>query len=120
MTQIGQDEADDYTEEQNPRFICQPTNIIFDYNFDQMVNKIEQSETKIVITYGFMDVVRTIHLGGVFPDEIEPSVTGYSVGEWKDDTLIVKTKGFASGFLYILTNTKVCKQSDVFDFSIQS
>ena len=99
MTQIGQDEADDYTEEQNPRFICQPTNIIFDYNFDQMVNKIEQSETKIVITYGFMDVVRTIHLVGVFPDEIEPSVTGYSVGQWKDDTLIVKTKGFASGFL---------------------
>ena len=100
MTPIGQDEADDYTEEQNPRFICQPTNIIFDYAFDQMVNKIEQSETKIVITYGFMDVVRTIHLGGEFPDEIESSVTGYSVGEWKGDTLVVKTKGFASGFLH--------------------
>ena len=100
MTQIGQDEADDYTEEQNPRFICQPTNIIFDYAFDQMVNKIEQSETKIVITYGFMDVVRTIHLGGEFPDEIESSVTGYSVGEWKGDTLVVKTKGFAPGFLH--------------------
>lgn len=99
MSEIGREESTNYTEADNPRFNCEPTNIIFDYNFDQMVNKIEQSPNKIVITYGFMDVVRTIHLEGDFPDEIEPSVTGYSIGKWEGDTLVVKTKGFKPGFL---------------------
>lgn len=99
MTQIGMDEADDFTGDQNPRFNCEPTNIIFDYDFDQMINKIEQTGSAIVITYGFMDMVRTIHLVGGFPDELEPSVTGYSVGKWEGDTLVVQTKGFKPGFL---------------------
>ena len=99
MSQIAMEEGINYTETDNPRFMCEPTNIILDYNFDQMVNKIEQSETKIVITYGFMDVVRTIHLDGEFPETIEPSVTGYSVGKWEGDTLVVRTKGFGPGFL---------------------
>lgn len=99
MTQIGIDESDDYSGDQNPRFNCLPTNIIFDYDFDQMINKIEQTGSGIVITYGFMDMVRTIHLIGGFPDEIEPSVTGYSVGKWEGNTLVVQTKGFKPGFL---------------------
>ena len=58
-----------------------------------MMNKIEQTGSAIILTYGFMDVVRTIHLVGDFPDEIEPSVAGYSVGKWESDTLVVHTKG---------------------------
>lgn len=114
LTQKGIDESDDYTPDQNPRFHCQPTNIILDYRFDQMVNKIEQSESEIVITYGFMDVVRTIHLGGSFPDTIEPSVTGYSIGEWQGDTLVVHTKGFAPGFLEAIggLSTRSVRHSD--------
>ncbi len=63
-----------------------------------MMNKIEQTGSAMVLTYGFMDTVRVIHLVGGFPDEIEPSVTGYSVGEWEGDTLVVHTKGFKPGF----------------------
>ena len=74
--------------------MCEPTNIIVDYNFDQMVNKIEQYYDKIIINYGFMDVVRTIHLSSDFPKTIEPSLTGHSIGVWKGDTLVVTTKGF--------------------------
>ena len=44
-------------------------------------------------------MVRTIHLDGEFPETIEPSVTGYSVGKWEGDTLVVRTKGFGPGFL---------------------
>lgn len=99
MTQIGIDESNDYTGDQNPRFNCEPTNIIFDYDFDQMINRIEQTGSAIVITYGFMDMVRTINLVGDFPGEIEPSVSGYSVGKWEDNTLVVQTKGFKPGFL---------------------
>ena len=99
VTQAAQDLADNWTEQDNPRFNCMPTNIILDYRFDQMVNRIEQTDTEIDLTYGFMDVERTIHIDGAFPDDIEPSVTGYSVGTWDDNKLEVMTRGFAPGFL---------------------
>lgn len=99
LTDLAREEADDFTQDQNPRFQCEPTNIILDYAFDQMMNKIEQTGSALVITYGFMDMVRVIHLVGDFPDEIEPSVTGYSLGKWEGDTLVVHTKGFKPGFL---------------------
>ncbi len=91
--------ANDWTPEENPRFNCMPTNIILDYRFDQMVNKIEQTADTVTLTYGFMDVVRTIHIDGTFPEDIAPSLEGYSVGTWNDDKLEVLTKGFAPGFL---------------------
>jgi hypothetical protein len=99
LTEIAREEAGNFTADQNPRFNCEPTNIIFDYAFDQMLNKIDQTGSAIVISYGFMDLVRVIHLVGDFPDEIEPSVAGYSIGKWEDDTLVVHTKGFKPGFL---------------------
>lgn len=99
LTQVAIDEQDDYTEEQNPQFNCQPTNIILDYSKDQMINKIEQTGAGIIFSYGFMDLVRTIHLVGGFPNEIVPSLAGYSLGKWEGDTLVVTTKGFKPGFL---------------------
>ena len=102
LTQAAIDLADNWTPEDNPRFQCMPTNIILDYRFDQMVNRIEQKDTEIDLTYGFMDVNRTIHLDGKFPENIEPSVTGYSVGKWNGDKLEVITKGFAPGFLEVI------------------
>lgn len=99
LTDIAREEAGNYTSDDNPRFNCEQTSIIFDYAFDQMLNKIEQTASAIIISHGFMDMVRVIHLDGKFPDEIEPSVAGYSVGEWDGDTLVVKTKGFKPGFL---------------------
>lgn len=91
-----------WTSADNPRFQCKPTNIILDYRFDQMVNKIEQSADEIKLTYGFMDLERTIHIGGAFPETIEPSLAGYSVGVWNGDKLEVTTKGFAPGFLQVI------------------
>lgn len=91
--------ANNWTQDDNPRFKCQPTNIILDYRFDQMVNRFTQTDDMLEIKYGFMDLVRQIHIGGSFPDEIEPSLAGYSVGEFDGDKLVVHTKGFAPGFL---------------------
>ncbi len=102
LTEAAIEAGDDWTPEDNPRFNCQPTNIILDYRFDQMLNNFEQSEDELKITYGFMDVERVIHIDGEFPDDIEPSVTGYSVGGWNDDKLEVITKGFAPGFLQVI------------------
>jgi hypothetical protein len=94
--------AGNWTSEDNPRFQCKPTNIILDYRFDQMVNKIAQTDDEITLTYGFMDVVRTIHIDGAFPDDITPSLEGYSVGTWNEGKLEVTTKGFTPGFLAVI------------------
>ena len=64
-----------------------------------MLNKFEQTADMLTITYGFMDIVRKIHINGKFPETIEPSVAGYSVGTWKDDKLVVVTKGFKPGLI---------------------
>ena len=63
---------------------------------------IEEKDSEIDLTYGFVDVKRVIHLDGDFPDDIEPSVTGYSVGKWDGEKLDVMTKGFAPGFLEVI------------------
>jgi hypothetical protein len=102
LTPAAVEVGDKWTSADNPRFQCEATNIILDYRFDQMVNKIEQSAEEVKITYGFMDVTRTIHVGGAFPDAIEPSLTGYSIGAWNGDKLEVKTKGFKEGFLEVI------------------
>lgn len=99
LTEAAIAAADDWAPEDNPRFQCKPTNIILDYRFDQMINKIEQTPEAVTISYGFMDMVRTIHIDGSFPDKIEPSVEGYSIGKWEDGKLKVHTKGFKPGFL---------------------
>lgn len=99
LTEAAIAAQDDFVPDDNPRFHCQPTNIILDYRFDQMVNAFEQTESELRIRYGFMDVLRTIHFDGEFPESIEPSVIGYSVGRWDDGKLHVETRGFAPGFL---------------------
>ncbi|CTQ51289.1 DUF6152 family protein [Jannaschia donghaensis] len=99
LTDAGEAAIADASPEQNPRFNCQPTNIVMDWVFNGMVNAVEQTETEITLTYGFMDLVRTIHLDGDTPDAIEPSRAGYSVGNWDSDALVVTTTGFDEGWI---------------------
>lgn len=101
-TQAAIDVAMKWTRDDNPRFKCEPTNIILDYRFDQMANRFTQTEDMLEIRYGFMDLVRKIHLKGDFPSTIEPSLAGYSIGEFDGDRLVVTTKGFATGFLSVI------------------
>jgi len=89
-----------YEREDNPRFHCEATNIFHDWTFDQHMNRIEQNEDAIIMTYGLMDIVRTIHLDtDSHPGDIKPSRAGHSIGKWDGDTLVVDTVGFSEGFL---------------------
>ncbi len=84
----------------NPRYRCEPTNIIFDWTFDTMVNRIVQTPERITLQYGFMDLTRTIHLNvAKHPTNLRPSVAGHSIGRWEGDVLVVDTTGFAPGVL---------------------
>jgi len=94
LARLATDEADNVT----GRLDCMPRDFFSDWVFDQPSNRIIQEENKIVLMYGFMDTVRTIHLDlDEHPDNIEPSWAGHSIGKWEDDVLVVDTIGFTEG-----------------------
>jgi uncharacterized protein DUF6152 len=102
LTDAGKRAAEgfDGSSADNPRLRCEPTNILFDWTFDTLVNRITQDERTIKVQYGFMGLERTIHLDVTeHPARIEPSVAGHSIGKWQDDVLVVDTVGFAPGVL---------------------
>ena len=84
----------------NPRLRCEPTNLLFDWTFDSVVNRITQTPTAITLQYGHMDLKRTIHLGNqTLPAGTKPSRAGWSTGHWEADVLVVETRGFLPGVL---------------------
>ncbi len=100
QSEAGLAAAADYDREDNPRFNCEATNIFHDWIFDQHVNRIEQSDGSVTLTYGLMDIVRTIHLDmATHPADVTPSRAGHSIGKWDGNTLVVDTVGFTEGYL---------------------
>jgi hypothetical protein len=90
----------------NPRLNCESTNILFDWSFDNPINRIRQTENEVHLTYGLMNMERTIHLDQQeFPVEIIPTRPGYSIGRWENDVLVVETRGFLAGILSADSNT---------------
>jgi hypothetical protein len=84
----------------NPRLRCETTNIMWDWSFDNPINRIVQTEAVIRLIYGTMVFERTIHLDETeFPAELIPSRSGYSIGRWENDELVVTTQGFLEGIL---------------------
>jgi hypothetical protein len=84
----------------NPRMRCETTSIIFDWAFDGPVNRITQNRDTIVLQYGQLGFMRTIHMNmKTHPANIKPSRGGHSIGRWENDVLIVDTVGFAPGVL---------------------
>lgn len=90
----------------DPSVHCDIGNIFFGWGHDSHVNAITQEDDKVIMQYGYMDYVRTIHLGmNEHPANIEPSRGGHSIGSWEGDTLVVDTIGFTSGVLHPLNGT---------------
>ena len=79
----------------NPVIRCESGNIILDWTRQSHVNDIRQDENEITLRYGYLDLVRTIHLGmPTHPETLAPSIEGHSIGSWEDDVLVVNTIGF--------------------------
>lgn len=105
LTAAGEQAIADYTMEDMPRLHCEPTSILDDWTFDQLVNEIHQTEDDITIQYGFMSITRTIHLDlDKHPENITPSIAGHSIGKWEDGALVVDTIGFTPGFARVTPN----------------
>jgi Family of unknown function (DUF6152) len=100
LTEAGEKAASDFKREDNPRFRCETTSIVFDWTFDGPVNRITQNKDTIVLEYGQLGLKRTIYMNmKEHPHGVKPSRAGHSIGHWEGDTLIVDTVGFAPGFL---------------------
>ncbi|HXH24464.1 MAG TPA: hypothetical protein VNI78_04380, partial [Vicinamibacterales bacterium] len=100
LTPYGEQMAAKFTRDDNPRFRCETTSIIFDWTFDGPVNRITQNRDTIVIEYGQFNLKRTIHMNmKEHPKNIRPSRAGHSIGWWEGDTLVVDTIGFLPGVL---------------------
>ncbi len=100
LTPLGEARAGRFAREDNPRFRCETTSIVFDWTFDGPVNRITQTGDAIVILYGQHNLERTIHMDrDRHPPDAFPSRAGHSIGRWEDDVLVVDTAMFLPGVL---------------------
>ena len=83
----------------DPGLQCSPANIFFGWTHDQHVNEIVQTPKEITLKYGYMDLVRTVHMNASHPKSVTPSIGGHSTGKWEGDTLVVDTVGFLPGIV---------------------
>jgi hypothetical protein len=78
---------------------CVFTSIVAEWG-GEPVNRVTQRGDTITIQYGRLGIERTIHVGmAAHPANIEPSLTGHSIGRWDGGALVVDTVGFAPGML---------------------
>jgi hypothetical protein len=100
LTEVGEQAAAKFTREDNPRFRCETTSILFDWTFDGPVNRITQSRDAITLEYGQMGLKRTVHMStNGHPSSVKPTRAGHSIGHWENDELVVDTIGFLPGVL---------------------
>jgi hypothetical protein len=100
LTEAGEKAAAAFKREDNPRFRCETTSIVFDWTFDGPVNRITQSKDAITMEYGQFGLKRTIYMNlKTHPANLKPTRTGHSIGHWEGDTLVVETAGFLPGYL---------------------
>ena len=100
LTALGEQAAASFKREDNPRFRCETTSILFDWTFDGPVNRITQNKDTILVQYGQMGLKRTIAMNmKEHPANIKLTRAGHSIGRWEGDVLVVDTVGFMPGVL---------------------
>ncbi len=78
---------------------CVFTSVVAEWG-GEPVNRVTQRGDTITSQYGRLGIERTIHVGmAAHPTNIEPSLTGHSIGRWDGSALVVDTVGFAPGML---------------------
>ena len=84
----------------DPALQCSPSSIIRAWGEPNVISEIEQTGEQVIIRHEFMDTVRVVHLDTrEHPTNIEPSLTGHSVGWFEDNVLVVDTIHFKAGVL---------------------
>lgn len=98
MTERGQDILDDYLEVDNANSRCASPGLVLASGLPYPM-EILHSDNYIVIIYG-ADYARRIYLDDrEFPETATHSSFGFSVGEWKGETLVVTTTKLNPAFM---------------------
>ena len=99
MTPKGQAIVDNYLEMDNGNTRCASMGVVMATSMPYPV-EIVPTEDHIVIVYG-AEYVRRVYMDGrEFPDTANSSSLGFSTGEWKGDTLVVKTTHLNPAFMH--------------------
>jgi hypothetical protein len=77
-----------------PRMRCIPQ---YQTGFAPYAGQIIQTPGRVTIVTEFNHMIRRVYLDEKFPDKIEPSYMGYSIGHWEGNTLVVETRGLKAG-----------------------
>lgn len=93
-------EAYDYTEELKRENTCIAPSVVF-YMQAPFPMQIHQGRDLLVLQHEYFDLTRVIHLSETErPSPDTPHTkSGYSIGHWKGDTLVVETTHIAPGTL---------------------
>ena len=100
LTEAGQAALDAVDVSNRYAMSCVFTNVVTEWSGDsgEVVNRVVQRGDTITMQYGRLGVERTIHMNvGEHPANLEPSLTGHSIGRWDGDSLVVETSGFEAG-----------------------
>ena len=77
------------------RLDCTPRDVLNDWIYNEIPNRIIQSDDKITFQYGYMDTVKVVHMNlSEHPEKLTPSWIGHSIGWWEGDALVVDTIGY--------------------------
>ena len=61
--------------------------------------KITQDAETLTFWYEGWEAERTVHIDGEFPQVIEPSKLGYSIGHFEGNDIVIETRGLRGGFI---------------------
>ena len=87
--------ADDSRDD--PHVRCLPDTVPRMWTLPHLTKAIQQPKL-LVLLYEVNAMYRQIFIDGrPFPADMNPAWTGYSVGHWEGDTLVVETRGFRDG-----------------------
>jgi len=82
----------------HPALRCESVGILHGWPFGRFVNQVSQTDDRVTIVYGYMDLERTIYLDATeHPDDMVHTVAGHSIGRWDGDVLVVDTAGISEG-----------------------
>jgi hypothetical protein len=83
----------------DPHTRCKPSGVARMFHTPYGMEILDLGDEVMFINVGAPHSWRRISVDGrEFPEDIEPSWYGYSIGHWEEDTLVVETRGFHTGF----------------------
>jgi len=101
LTETGRAEVEKYNPfTDDPTYRCEPVAIRRAWGAPGTPLAISMAGDDVLIRHEWMDAQRLIHMNqDAVPEGTEPSILGYSIGHFEDDTLVIETTHFTQGVL---------------------